>query len=77
MLKKPPQLRTSQGIWARSNAEKAHVFAIHLADIFQLNPSENEPEGEAALIQLPDAPYKLEPPIKCFKNLKFKKSSAI
>jgi hypothetical protein len=50
-VKKPsPQLRTSQGTWARSNVRKAHTFDEHLANIFQPHPSENEPEEEEALI---------------------------
>jgi hypothetical protein len=49
-VKKPsPPLRTSQGTWARSNVERAHAFAEHLAKIFQPHPSENEPEEEEAL----------------------------
>jgi hypothetical protein len=35
-----------------SNVEKAHAFAKHLADDFQPQSSENEPEEEEALIQL-------------------------
>jgi hypothetical protein len=37
---------------ARSNVEKAHAFAEHLANFFQPHPSENEPEEEEAFIQL-------------------------
>jgi hypothetical protein len=32
--KSSPPLRTSQGTWARSNVEKAHAFAEHLAKVF-------------------------------------------
>jgi hypothetical protein len=39
-----PPLRTSQGTWARSNVDKVHAFAEHLANVFQPYPSENEPE---------------------------------
>jgi hypothetical protein len=60
-IKQP--LRTSQGSWARSNAEKAHTFAEHLAKDFQPHPSENEPEEEEALTQLLETPYQLKPPI--------------
>jgi hypothetical protein len=42
---------------------KAHAFAEHLAEVFQLHPSENEPEEEEALIQLLETPYQLKPPI--------------
>jgi hypothetical protein len=39
-VKKPsPPLRTSQGTWARSNVEKAHAFAEHLAKVSQPHPS--------------------------------------
>jgi hypothetical protein len=61
-------LRTSQGTWARSNVEKAHAFAKHLADIFQPHPSESEPQEEKAIIQLLESPYQLELPIKRFKR---------
>jgi hypothetical protein len=51
------------GTWARSHVEKAHAFTDHLTKVFQLHPSENEPEEEEALIQLLDTPYQLEPPL--------------
>jgi hypothetical protein len=35
--------------WARSNVEKAHAFTEHLAEVFQLHPSENELEEDKAL----------------------------
>jgi hypothetical protein len=31
-------IRTSQGTWARSNAEKAQAFGNHLASVFQPHP---------------------------------------
>jgi hypothetical protein len=40
-----------QGTGARSNDEKAHAFAEHLANVFKPHPSEKEPEEEEALIQ--------------------------
>jgi hypothetical protein len=57
-----------QGTWTRSNVEKAHAFAEHLAKVFQPHPSENEPEEEEALIQLLETPYQLEPPISRLKR---------
>jgi hypothetical protein len=45
--KSSPSLSTSQGTWARSNVEKAHALAQHLANVFRPNPSENKPEEEA------------------------------
>jgi hypothetical protein len=68
-VKKPsPLLRTSQGTWARSNIEKAHAFTEHLPYVFQLHPSESEPEEEEALIQLMGTPYQHEPPISHLKR---------
>jgi hypothetical protein len=63
-------LSTSQGIWARSNAKKAHVFAEHLANN-QPHPSENKPKEEEALLQLLETPYQLEPPINRLKRAEF------
>jgi hypothetical protein len=61
-VKKPsPPLRVSQGTWTRSNVEKAHAFAEHLANVFQPHPSEHEPEEAEAFIQLLETPYQLEP----------------
>jgi hypothetical protein len=48
--------------------KNTHAFPKHLADIFQLPPSENEPEEEEALIQTLDAPYQLRQPIKHFQR---------
>jgi hypothetical protein len=68
-VKKPsPPLRTSQGTWARSNVKKAHASAEHLAKVFQLHPSENEPQEEEALTQLLETTYQLEPPINRLKR---------
>jgi hypothetical protein len=60
-VKKPPQLKTSQGTWARSNVGKGHAFTEHLAKVFQPHPSENEPEEEAHNFLRPQ--YPLEPSI--------------
>jgi hypothetical protein len=58
VTKPSPPLRASQGTWARSNVDKAHAFAEHLAKVLQPHPSENKPEEEA-LMQLLETP----PPI--------------
>jgi hypothetical protein len=65
-----------QGTWARSNVEKAHAFTQHLANVFQLQPSENEPKEEEALIHLLET-YQLNQPSNISKVRTFKKSSAI
>jgi hypothetical protein len=61
---------TSQYVYITCHCQKARAFSKHLADVFQLQPSENESKEEA-LIQLLEASYHLEPPIKRLKKLKF------
>jgi hypothetical protein len=58
------------------NVEEAHAFAKHLADVFQLHPSENEPEEENALIQILEPLTNSNRETNAPKQLKFKKSSA-
>jgi hypothetical protein len=41
----------------------ARAFAEHLAKVFQLHPSENEPEEEKALVRLLVTHYQLKPPL--------------
>jgi ribosomal protein S21 len=48
--------------------QKAHAFVKHVADVFQPHPTENESKKEEALIQLLEAPYQLEQPMKRFKR---------
>jgi hypothetical protein len=75
-VKKPsPPLRTSQGTWVRSNVEKAHAFAEHLANVFQPYPSANEPQEEEALVQLLETLAKSNHQPTASKELEFKKSS--
>jgi hypothetical protein len=47
---------------------KSHAFAKHLAKVFQPLSSENQLEEEAALTQLLETPYQLEPPINRLKK---------
>jgi hypothetical protein len=72
--KKSPPLRTSQGTWARSNAEKAHAFVEDLVDVFQPHSSKNKLKKKKH-IQLLQATYQLKPPTGS-RDLKFSKSSA-
>jgi hypothetical protein len=58
--------------WARSNVEKAHAFAEHLANGFQPHRSGNGPEEEEALVQLLETPYQLEPPINSLRRAEVK-----
>jgi flagellar hook-associated protein FlgK len=65
LVKKPSPLRTSQGTWARSNVEKVHTFAEHLADFFSRILQKNQPLSTNSNHQSTVS-----------KELKFKKSSA-
>jgi hypothetical protein len=62
-----PPLSTSPKTWTISNVEKSHIFAEHLATVFQSHHSEHEPEEEP-LIQRMETPYQLEPPINRLKR---------
>jgi hypothetical protein len=43
----------------KKKCRKSVCFAKHLANVFQPDPSENEPEDEEALIHLLQTPYQL------------------
>jgi hypothetical protein len=49
-----PPLRKHLGTWVNSNIDKAHVFVHHLEEVFQPHPSENLPEEDEAIAQLPE-----------------------
>jgi hypothetical protein len=59
--------RTSQGTWARSNAEKAQAFAHHLATVIQPHSSEPNSTPESTLTSLLETPFQLKPPVNCLK----------
>jgi hypothetical protein len=61
-------IRTPQGTWARSNAEKAQVFAKHLATVFQPHPSEPNSIPEDTLTSLLETPFKLETSVNRLKR---------
>jgi hypothetical protein len=61
-------IRTSQGTWAGSNAEKAQAFAHHLASVFQPHPSNPNSTPEANLTSLLETPFQLEPPVTRLKR---------
>jgi hypothetical protein len=62
------QIRTSQGSWARSNAEKAQAFAHHLAFEFKPHPSDPNSIPEATLTSLLETPFQLEPTVTRLKR---------
>jgi hypothetical protein len=70
-------IRTTQGTWARTDADKAQAFANHLASVLQPHPPEPDSLPEDTLTSF------LEPPIQrlkrsevqaIIKNLPLKKS---
>jgi hypothetical protein len=61
-------IRTSQGTWARSNAERAQAFAHHLASVFQPHPSDPNSTPEATLTSLLETPFQLEPLVTRLKR---------
>ena len=59
-LKQPqtqfPPIRRQDGGWARSEKDKAHTFAEHLAQVFTPNPYEGLPEDESAIHDILNGP---------------------
>lgn len=62
-----PPIRKNDGSWARTDKEKANVFAEHLANVFQPFPSEISQEEDDAIISVLEHPYQMAPPIKAIK----------
>lgn len=62
-------IRNQAGGWARSEIEKAEVFAQHLAEVF--TPHNVEPNEE--IEEYLDAPLQLSPPIRAFSPGEIKK----
>lgn len=63
-----PPIRTPQDTWARTNKEKALIFAHHLSTVFHPHPPNISFEDEINLLCPLDIPYQLEPPPKPFKQ---------
>jgi hypothetical protein len=47
--KTSPPIRTPQGTWARTNAEKAHDFAEYHAEVFHPHPPKVNPKWKKRL----------------------------
>jgi hypothetical protein len=60
-------LKTPSGTWARTNSEKAKVFANHLTNVFKPHPAESSTAAEEVLTLQLEAPYQLEPPLPRFR----------
>jgi hypothetical protein len=52
-------LRTPQGTWARTNADKAQAFANHLASVFQSHPPEPDCLPEDTLTSFLETSFQL------------------
>jgi hypothetical protein len=61
-------LRTPQGTWARTNADKAQASSNHLASVFQPHPPEPDSLPDDTLTSLLESPFQLEPPVHRLKR---------
>jgi hypothetical protein len=59
---------TTQGTWARTDADKAQAFPNHLASLFQPHPPESDSLSEDTLTSFLETPFQLEPPIQRLKR---------
>ena len=62
-----PPIRSKNGKWARSNKDKAVLFANHLKEVFQPHTSENLPAEEEKTEEFLNSPYQMSLPIKPFQ----------
>lgn len=69
-LKQPqqhvPPLRNNTSGWARSDKEKAELFALHLENTFKPYPSETTDNHNKAILDFLDAPLQLDVQIEKF-----------
>lgn len=68
-----PSIRKNDN-WARSNKEKAEVFATHLAEVFTLNPSKNSREKEEEIQKILDKIHQSEISIKEYSMSEVRKT---
>lgn len=62
-----PPIRASDGSWARTDKQKANVFAEHLEKVFQPFPSEISQEQEDTITATLEHPHQMALPIKAIK----------
>lgn len=67
-----PPIRLPTGNWARSDAEKAEAFAVHLTEVFQPFDSEVDAHEEEEIHQLLESPLQM-----CGSKVKFFKIKEI
>lgn len=61
-----PPIRKENRSWARTDDEKAQVFAEHLSKVFTPHPSEDTTDSLNQLRQFLEAPHQMSPPISAF-----------
>lgn len=61
-----PPIRASNGRWAKSNNEKATVFAKYLEEVFQPHAQNNNSDAEDNIQLYLEYPYQLEAPLEKF-----------
>lgn len=66
-IKSIPPIRKANGGWARSNEEKAELFANHLSEVFQPFPSQIEPEEDNEIAEHLETPLQMSLPFKAIK----------
>ncbi len=66
-IKPVPPIRDQHGNWARTNIEKATIFAELFVNVFQPYPFDDA-EQERNITQFINAPYQMSLPIKHFKT---------
>lgn len=67
-----PPIRSNEGLWAKSNKEKAELFAKHLENVFTPNSREISAKDEDEIHQFLETTHQLELPIKKFKTSEVK-----
>ena len=67
-----PPIKNGDGKWARSNKEKADVFAGHLANVFTPWPSNNE-NFDSEIERFLNTPHQMSLPISSFKICEIEK----
>lgn len=68
-----PPIKDDNNKWARSDSEKANLFAKHLSSIFQPHPSEIPNDEEDKIKEYLEAPFQMDLPIKNFKTKEIKR----
>lgn len=78
-LKRPKKrispIKTSNGVWARTDQDKTNIFATHLESVFS-PPSLGNPQQKQCFLDFLDAPGQLDFPVRCFTKAQVKRECA-